>query len=91
MIDWLEEKLIGHHKTIMLQRSGQYQVDRFVAAKRGEALKLQRDLVLKRPAVLATLFGLGVSKEAFADKDDKQCSSSSMSLTQMILMAVRFM
>ena len=89
MSRFLENIFVGDEKRTLQQCETQYQVDKFVADERASIAKEQLHTVLRRPAVLAAIFGVGAIKEYNADSNDKT-SENSTSLMQYILFASRF-
>lgn len=90
MINYLESKFIGHQKAALTQRSAQYEVDRFVAHKRKDLLHEQFKTVLRRPSVLVAIFGTGAAREMLKKQRKNGDSGSSVSFTQLAMLAARF-
>ena len=89
MSRFLENILLGHEKHSVQLCKNQYEVDKFVADKRSSIAMKQLRTVLRRPAVLAAIFGAGAIKEITTD-DDSEKSGSSTSLMQYVMFASRF-
>lgn len=95
MSKFLENMFVGDEKRTLEKCSTQYEVDKFVADKRGSIAKKQYKAVLRRPAVLAAIFGAGAVKEMRSQKRKNDSSKSdksakSTSLLQYIMLAAKF-
>lgn len=92
MSKFLENVLVGSHKRAVQQSATQYEVDKYVASQRADIAKEQVKTVLRRPTVLAAIFGAGAVKEYKAGKKSEKTSAanSSTSLIQYVMLAAKF-
>jgi len=84
-----ERILVGKEKQSFDSCLTQYEVDKYVADKRGTIAMTQVRTVLAKPAVLAAIFGAGALKEYKSDSR-KNPSNKSTNLMKYVMLASRF-